>query len=395
MLWRKMEKEGKSEKEVLSKMQTLLKRWNAEYGVIRVNSRPVPATPSPSSKKLIEQPTRSAGQIHLKSTPSIERRPLPPDATAGPSNLRPQTVGASTDEALARRLQEAWNEPSGGQTFEMLNRDEEQDQMSTPEDSPMQLEDETRPGAEEPVAEPEIRKGKGKAKFDDDDYIEGAEQSKKKGKGKGKMKGNSRFQPRSKGEKTDAEKKHTRPPPIPMGSHFKDPCEKCAALKERCEIDRHAGEHGPCSRCRQKKIRCSKLPPRTNLRTPGTGLSKPVATDTEDEAEPRVTGNPPGDRPARRAAEEARLKARILLAAENLIDKKGRKKPELMTKSRLLAQDALTERVEEVVKGESRILIILTLVYCCLFRQDICKVWPMSTRNPPIFADSSLSSVVP
>ena len=73
---------------------------------------------------------------------------------------------------------------------------------------------------------------------------------------------------------------------------------------------------------------------------------------------------PAGGRPARQAAEDAHIKAKILIEVENSIDKDGRriekneqrKARPAMKKSRRRPEDDLAQRVEEVVKGECRIL---------------------------------------
>ena len=143
-------------------------RWDTEYGFIRVNSRPLPAT-GHSPKKVIEKAS-SAAQTQPKSTPAPIQRPLPMNAMAGPSNLRPQQVDTlAEDEAIARRLQQAWDDAGKGLTFAMLDRDDspmEENEMSSGEDSPMeedsedQLEDASRPNIEESENEAESRKSK-------------------------------------------------------------------------------------------------------------------------------------------------------------------------------------------------------------------------------------------
>lgn len=414
VLWKQLEKEHAPEKEVFSKLQTLLKKWYAEYGIIRVNSRPVPATPGPSPSKSSGQARSLAGQSQQKPTPAPIQRRLPANATAGPSDLRSQKGGGiASDEALARHLHDAWNnEVAGGATFKMLNKDDSTAENESGEDSPMEEDDEdgqdeSQPSIETSVAKPKSWKGKGKAKFDDEDYNEGAEESEKKGKGK-------RRRPKSKpkatpGDKTDAEGNATsnaRRPPKSTGIPFPDPCKKCIASKESCEMDVQSGENGACFRCRQKKIKCSRRPPRTNQKRTRQGTSKVVVSDSssdEDDAEPSKPsvldvfgGNPrtpSGDRPARRAAEEANVKSKILIAAEKLIHKDGRKKVR-PTYKRRRADDELTERVEEVVKGECRISIIYDLLILAV-QQDICNEWRMLTRNPPISASSSPSSAAP
>jgi len=386
VLWKRLEKERKPEKEVLSKLQTLMMRWDAEYGFIRVNSRPLPAT-GHSPKKVIEKAS-SAARTQQKSTPAPIQRPLPMNATAGPSNLRPQQVDTlAEDEAIARRLQQAWDDAGKGSTFAMLDRDDdspmEENEMSSGEDSPMeedsedQLEDASRPKVEESVNEAESRKSKGKgkakAKFDDDEYVEGAEESEKKRKGKATPKSQPKPKETS-GYKTDAEGKpstHARRQAKTTGIAIDDPCEKCDALEERCEIDAYAGRNGACFRCRLKKIRCSRLLEKTHLRSSRRPISKPVISDSDEEevesSKPRVPDNahlPAGGRPARRAAEDAHIKAKILIEAENSIDKDGRriekneqrKGRPATKKSRRRPKDDLAERVEEVVKGECRIL---------------------------------------
>jgi len=219
VLWKRLEKERKPEKEVLSKLQTLMMRWDTEYGFIRVNSRPLPATTGHSPDKVIEKAS-SAARTQPKSTPAPIQRTLPMNATAGPSNFCPQQVDIlAEDEAIARRLQQAWDEAGKGLTFVMLDRDNspmEENEMSSGEDSPMeedsedQLEDESQPKVEESVSEAESRKSKGKgkdkAKFDDDEYFEGAKESEKKRKGKATPKSKPKLKETS-GYKTDAEGK--------------------------------------------------------------------------------------------------------------------------------------------------------------------------------------------
>ena len=73
---------------------------------------------------------------------------------------------------------------------------------------------------------------------------------------------------------------------------------------------------------------------------------------------------PAGGRLACRAAEDAHVKAKIVIEAENLINRDGRRiekheqrKAQLATKkSWWRPEDDLAERVEEVVKGECQIL---------------------------------------
>lgn len=340
---------------MLERQLSLMREWDAEHGSIRVN-HPVSAPPQskqhrPEEKvghgraKSVKQAPALASKDQAQSANRVSDEMI---AEPGPSNMRPQVGGTIVSDAeLAQQLQDALDEEAGRTSFRLLNRDE----------SPMPVDDNDGPDHVERSDE-EARGAKGKARrFDEEEYVENSAAD-RKGKGRAKAKVGQTARPAA-GEKTDGKGKGRRVPPKTSGKEFHPPCQKCQSQKARCEIDEHGGTSGACVRCRQKKVRCSKVAgnPRPRARHP---KSKPNVSDSEDEqggpsvrSLPTLTGAvqpvPVGVRAPRQAAAAAAVKARRMIAAETSADERVKRKAR-PRKKRVTDED-ITEQVQRVVEG--------------------------------------------